>query len=174
MWNIAVYLPGVQIVRKYKSARRSAFSLIELVIVVVIIGILAAIAVPRMSRGASAAAEASVASNLATIRNALDVFYTEHGDTYPTLETLPNCLTQYSDTSATTFGTAKESSKGIIYGPYLRNMPSLPVGSNRGKVAFVDAIGGDGGWVYDAATGTVKANCADSEVDARGVKFNTY
>ncbi|MBS0197546.1 MAG: type II secretion system protein [Planctomycetes bacterium] len=153
--------------------RRGAFSLIELVIVVLIIGILAAIAVPKMSRGAAAAADSALQSNLATIRSALELFQTEHAGVYPALADLDNALTQYSDAGATKYG-AKDTAAGVIYGPYLRKVPPLPVGADRGKTSFIGSITAGNGWVYDATTGSIKANCPDAEVDARGVKYNTY
>src|SRR5437764_10492917 len=77
---------------------RSAFSLIELVIVVVIIGIIAAIAVPRMSRGAAGAGDSALAGDLATLRNAIDLYQTEHGGIYPTDEnSISGQLTGYTD-----------------------------------------------------------------------------
>src|SRR5687768_7019838 len=63
------------------SARRG-FSLIELVIVVVIIGIIAAIAIPRMSRGSQGASDSALAGNLSVLRNAIDLYQTEH-QSYP-------------------------------------------------------------------------------------------
>lgn len=154
--------------------RRSAFSLIELVIVVVIIGILAAVAIPRMSRGASAASESSVAASLVTLRGGLELFYTEHGNVYPPLANVSEALTQFSNESITKFNPTKDAASGTIYGPYVRTLPPLPVGVNKGKSNFVAKLGEDGGWVYDETTGTISANCPDNEVDARGVKFNTY
>jgi general secretion pathway protein G len=155
------------------SRRRAAFSLIELVIVVVIIGILAAIAVPRMSRGAAAASDSALSANLSVIRSALDLYQTEHGGTYPVLADLEKALTQYTNAAGNSFGD-KDAAEGRIFGPYMRAVPALPVGANKGKTGFAATIGTTGGWVYDAATGTVRANCADTEVDARGVKYNTY
>jgi len=152
---------------------RRAFSLIELVIVVVIIGILAAIAVPRMSRGASGAADSALSANLAVLRNGIDLFQTEHGGTYPALADVDKALTQYSNITGTTFG-ARDVATGVIYGPYVRTLPALPVGGEKGKTTFIDTQKAGYGWVYDAATGAIKANCPDAEVDARGVKYNTY
>lgn len=158
----------------YAHSSRRAFSLLELVIVVVILGILAAIAVPRMSRSATNAADNAVAANLAILRNAVDLFSTEHGGAYPSVGNLPNALTQYSDVAGTTFGAAKDTGTGVIYGPYVRDIPPLPVGANKGKNTFTATLGGSFGWVYDASTGKITPNCPDSEVDGRGVKYNTY
>lgn len=154
----------------YLSARRG-FSLIELVIVVVIIGIIAAIAIPRMSRGAGGASESALMSNLATMRNAIDLYYTEHGNAFPSVAKFKEQLTTFTDDAGTDSAT---KTGAYIYGPYLRGIPTLPVGAKKGSagVAAVDAAGI--GWIYDATTGVIKANCADGEVDAKGVKFNTY
>ena len=88
--------------RKHNS-RRSGFSLIELVIVVVIIGIIAAIAIPRMSRGTAGAADSALGGNLSVLRNAIELFATEHGGKFPEqigtagTDTIDKQLTQYTD-----------------------------------------------------------------------------
>ena len=74
----------MQAARKIKRPTPRGFSLIELVIVVVIIGIIGAIAIPRMSRGAKGAADSAVTANLTVLRNALDLYSTEHVGVYPT------------------------------------------------------------------------------------------
>jgi len=162
--------------QKINVPRRRGFSLIELVIVVVIIGIIGAIAVPRMSRGAKGASDSAVTANLTVLRNALDLYETEHNGSFPTFANMPNALLQYTDsTSAATPG-AKSSAN--IYGPYIRAIPTLPVGANKGKNTFTatapGVTAGAFGWYYDAATGTIKANAIDAEVDVVGVKYNAY
>ncbi len=156
--------------------RRRGFSLIELVIVVVIIGIIGAIAVPRMSRGAKGAADSSVMANLAVLRNALDLFAAEHGGAYPLGADIEDALLQYSDVSGENFSTTKDSIH--LYGPYLRAIPKLSVGANKGRNDFVGTAPGstavNGGWYYNASTGEVRANCKDSEVDDAGVRYNAY
>src|SRR3954447_4406886 len=110
---------------KVHTNRSRGFSLIELVIVVVIIGIIAAIAIPRLSRGSAGAADSAVSGNLAVLRSAIDLYATEHGGTYPTVGTFDSQLTLYTDSSGS-FSATKSST--MIYGPYLRSVPTLPVG----------------------------------------------
>jgi general secretion pathway protein G len=153
-------------------ASRRAFSLIELVIVVVIIGIIGAIALPRMSRGAAGAADSGLVADLAVMRNAIDLYQAEHGGTYPSFSDFVAQMTTYTDVS----GTAKATKDTTNYlGPYLRSIPELKVGSNKGQSGIVATQGGTtAGWVYDEATGTISANLPDTEVDVRGVQYNNY
>jgi len=155
------------------APRRSAgFSLIELVIVVVIIGIIGAIAIPRLSRGAAGAADSALVGDLAVMRNAIDLYATEHGGTYPTLANIEAQLTQYTDASGATSATKTATH---IYGPYIRKIPSLTVGAEVGESAFTASRGdADCGWVYDAATGDITANTSALEKDAAGTAYSDY
>src|SRR5438874_4402909 len=89
-------------------SRFSGFSLIELVIVVVIIGIIAAIAIPRMSRGTAAAGDSALSGNLSVLRNAVELFATEHGGKFPETigtagtDTIDKQLTMYTDDNGAT------------------------------------------------------------------------
>jgi len=151
---------------------RRAFSLIELVIVVVIIGIIGAIAIPRMSRGASGAADSSLVGDLAVLRSAIDLYKAEHGGTLPAFATFEAQLTTYTNDAGTTNAT---KSSTYYLGPYLRELPKLKVGSNKGQSAIVATQGGTtAGWVYVAATGDISGNLPDTEVDVRGVQYNAY
>ena len=154
------------------ASRARAFSMIELVIVVVIIGIIGAIAIPRMSRGAGGAADSALVADLAVLRNAIDLYEAEHGGDYPSFADFENQLTQFTDA----VGDAQATKDAThIYGPYLRAVPSLPVGSNKGQTAFVATQGGTtAGWVYDDTTGTVSANLPGGETDDSGTAYNTY
>ncbi|TSA40291.1 prepilin-type N-terminal cleavage/methylation domain-containing protein [bacterium] len=150
---------------------RKAFSLIELVIVVVIIGIIGAIAIPRMSRGASGAQDSAVTANLAVLRNAISLFEAEHPGTYPAVATFVAQMTTYTDMTGAASAT-KDSTH--VYGPYLRSVPTLPVGANKGSATVAAAQAASVGWVYDATTGVIIAGTTSGEVDAAGVKYNTY
>ena len=159
-----------------KHKQRSGFSLIELVIVVVIIAIIAAIAVPKLSRGATGANDAAVMQDLAQMRGAIDLFATEHGGTYPssTPATFIAQLTQYSDVTGATTSATKTST--CIYGPYLKSIPALPVGANKGSsnVTATGPVGtGTAGWFYDTSTNSIFANTT-TEADAATKLYNTY
>jgi general secretion pathway protein G len=148
---------------------RRGFSLIELVIVVLILGIIAAIAVPRMSRGAKGAQGSSVSSDLAVLRNAIDLYHTEHGK-FPEVANFTDQLTLFSDDTGKTSAT-----KGgvYIYGPYIRAIPGVPVGPDKGA-AGVGVIAGAGiGWLYDEPSGTIKASTG-TEADESGKLYSDY
>lgn len=150
---------------------RKAFSLIELVIVVVILGIIGAIAIPRMSRGAEGAKDSALIANLTTLRAAIDLYETEHEGLRPTAADIETQLTLYTDIDGNTNAT---KTGAFIYGPYIREIPSLPVGTNRGNSTIAAVDGAGVGWIYNAAAGTIVANLPNADVDASGTQYNTY
>ena len=154
--------------------RPHGFSLIELVIVVVIVGVIAAIAIPRLSRGTDGAAESALIADLAVMRKALDLYVTEHTGTRPTLAGFEAQMLAFTDP----LGNANSTrGGGFIYGPYLRALPPLPVGTKKGEdgVKGPPANGvGPYGWVYNQAAGTIVANTASSKLDANDLPFNLY
>jgi general secretion pathway protein G len=165
------------------SRARRGFSLIELVIVVVIIGIIAAIAVPRMSKGSQGASDGALNANLTVLRNAVDLYQTEH-QIYPATGAnnsstdFTKQLTKYTDNAGVGVDTKDATHP---YGPYLRKIPPLPVGSKKGtalvKIAATDteAPGTTAeAWIYYPATGEIKANLATSEVDGQNNPYNGY
>jgi prepilin-type N-terminal cleavage/methylation domain-containing protein len=165
---------------------RRGFSLIELVIVVVIIGIIAAIAIPRMSRGSAGAADSALAQNLAILRNAIDMYQTEHGGVYPagngSTLTVEKLLLEYSNAAGTQTSKTKNAGSGIIYGPYLRAIPPLTVGDYKGKTGIkevTDPTGdvpagstGEDGWLYNSVSGNIRANAAGADVSNKA--YSSY
>ena len=155
----------------HSKKNRRGFSLLELVIVVVIIGIIAAIAIPRMSRGSAGAADSALRGNLAVLRNAIDLYATEHNGTFPAAATIANQLTMYTDAVGAT-SAARDATH--IYGPYLRKIPPLPVGAKKGQIGIAAADGATIGWLYTVGTGIIVSNTTDAEKDASEVAYNTY
>lgn len=149
---------------------RRAFSLVELIIVVVIIGIIGAIAIPRLSRGSEAAADNALRGNLAVLRRAIELYAAEHDNQFPSADSINEQLTQYTALDGTTSPT---KTKSCIYGPYIKEIPPLPVGIYKGQRKIAAASAADVGWIYVEETGTIYANTTTEE-DATGTKYNTY
>jgi type II secretory pathway pseudopilin PulG len=156
--------------------------LIELVIVVLIIGIISAIAIPRISRGSGNAADSALSGDLAVLRNAIELYGTEHDGVFPQTDgagKFENQLTLFTDSKGNT-STTKAGE--FVYGPYLRKVPPLPVGTSdyKGETGIASAADGvpgttkNAGWCYNPDTGDIKANVPDAEVDRNSVKYNTY
>jgi prepilin-type N-terminal cleavage/methylation domain-containing protein len=137
-----------------RSGFGRAFSLIELVMVIVIIAVIAAIAIPRLSRGTDAAADASTTQNVAVLQKAVDLYAAEHGN-YPDPDQVADQLTLFSDSGG---AVSKDKAALFPFGPYVRKLPALTTGPNKGntKIGTKDSDGV--AWVYDGTTGVVTAN----------------
>ncbi len=103
--------------------------MVELVIVIVILGIIAAIAIPRISSGSRNAGESALKANLATLRNAVDWYYTEHHNTFPGVKTdganaagsadaFISQLAKYSNSAG---AISLDKDTAFPYGPYIRS-----------------------------------------------------
>ena len=137
----------------------------------VIVGIIAAVAIPRMSRGTAGAADSSLSSSLGVMRNAIDLYATEHGGALPGATAVASQLVLYTNSNGVTNATKTSE---YLYGPYMRQVPPLPVGARKGATGIAAANADGIGWIYNSATGDLKANCTDSETDQTGKKYNTY
>jgi general secretion pathway protein G len=148
-----------------------AFSLLELVIAVAIIAIIAAIGIPRLSRGTRGAADSALSGNLALLRNAIDIYAAEHLNTYPTAADINNQLTQYTDADGNVNATKDTT---YIYGPYVRSIPPLPVGTKKGSASIAAADANDVGWIYTESSGSIRANTAVGEKDDSDKLYSEY
>jgi general secretion pathway protein G len=148
--------PMYSIMRRREHKHARAFSLIELVIVIVIIAVIAAIAIPRLSRGSSGATDAALTENLSALRQAIDRYTAEHGNSPPTLAGIAAQLTLYSDDTGQNTQAAPDSAHAN--GPYLRVIPALNVGLRIGQNGIAASDGASIGWIYDATSGEIHAN----------------
>ena len=175
-----------------KRSRIRGFSLVELVIVIVIIGVIAAIAIPRMSRGAAGAGESALVGNLSVLRNAIELYATEHNNDFPgakedgdggaanSAAAMLSQLTKYSSAAGAVSDTKDASHP---FGPYLRRgIPPAPVGVNNGKdTVLIDTVNsppavntaGGEGWVYNPSTGDLIVN-SDADNETATKTFNQY
>jgi len=176
-----------------RSQRRSrrGFSLVELVIVIVIIGVIAAIAIPRVGRAAKGAGESALASNLAIMRNVIELYSSQHDGVYPgangdgvaladTAAAFLTQLTQYTKADGTVKATF-DPANGFKFGPYLRKgIPPAPVGPTKGDTnVLMDNTGpavsaaNTSGWVYNSATGDIIVN-SDAANESGDKTYDAY
>ena len=134
---------------------RGGFSLIEVVVVFVLLGIIAAIAIPRLSRGSEGSIEAAVSRDLSVLQKAIDLYAAEHDGAFPNPNVIAEQLTRYTDAKGTV-STQKVGS--FNYGPYVRKIPPVKVGPNKGNTAIATSPGSGVGWIYNPVEGTIAPN----------------
>jgi general secretion pathway protein G len=114
---------------KRRAGKQKGFTLVELVMVIAIIGVLAAIIVPKFSNKAGEANDAATRANLQNIRAAVDMYRADNNIYPPTLNQL-------------------------VVSNALKSIP-MDFTSTPPKNDSTATGSNDGGWIYDAATGTV-------------------
>jgi general secretion pathway protein G len=127
------------------SRLRHGFTLVEILIVVVILGILAAIVIPQFANASGDARIANVRQTLANVRNQIEVFKAQHGDTAPALGGMWTLMTTQSDTTEVSVA----NPSGTRWGPYLQAVPLNPF-NNQTNVTS-DAVDVNAGWYYQPA-----------------------
>ncbi|MEE9142371.1 MAG: prepilin-type N-terminal cleavage/methylation domain-containing protein [Gammaproteobacteria bacterium] len=183
--------------------RNQGFTLVELLIVAIILAILAAIVLPQFSATTRDAEEAALRANLATLRNAVELYRQQHGE-YPAvsassggvctgtagtgaLETqlaIQDQLTRY--TSANGQSCSLPDAGAFAFGPYLRedNFPENPV-TKSNVVTIVGAAAPSAGDLNMAGDGPAvggwkydvlsgKFIANDTNLDAAGVSYDSY
>ena len=159
-----------------KRSGQSGFTLVELLIVVIILAVLASVAIPQFSSSTDDAKSAALDSTLAEMRNAIELYYHQHGE-YPsvnaaggsfgaanTVDAFTNQLTKYTNSNGAVVEVKSSSHK---YGPYLKKQ-SLPVNPLDDSASLeillsgnITATGTDaGGWWFDNVSGKFLANIA--------------
>lgn len=163
-----------------QKRRRPAFSMLELVIVLAIGAIIGAIAIPRLSSASSDSGTVAYTADLVMVQSAIERYATEHGGQYPTKADFAAQLTRFTDINGSVSAVKTNTH---IYGPYLRKVPDLFIGSispdekgedagddvdGNGEVEAIveDTEGDDTGWRYDARSGRVRAVNRPFEVHA--------
>lgn len=125
--------------------------------VVVILAAIAAIAIPRLSRGSQGSAETATARDVQVLQKAIDLYAAEHNGAFPNSAMIEDQLTLYTDAAGST---SKSKASPHTFGPYLRKVPAVPTGPNKGNRNISTAPGLGVGWIYDPAEGTITPNNA--------------
>lgn len=159
-----------------KLLGRGVFSVLELAVVFVILGVVAAIVGPRMSRGASVSPRQNdqiLVGQLRSLREALDAYAADHAGRYPTGDParIARQLTQYTDRAGAPNPTCTASHP---FGPYLREIPAIPVGTGSRTATIALFETAQAAWLYDPATGRIRANTSPDECDPLGRPYSSY
>jgi type II secretory pathway pseudopilin PulG len=124
-------------------------------IVVVILALIAAVAIPRLTRGTQASMEAALARDVQILQKAIDLYAAEHNGAFPNSAMIAEQLTQYTDSRGVM---SQSKSPPHTFGPYLRKVPPVPAGPNKGSSNISTAAGNGVGWIYDPTEGTITPN----------------
>ena len=186
-----------------KTLRRagpSGFTLIELLIVVIILAILAAIVIPQFSSSTADAKEAALDANLASMRNAVELYKVQHtNNIFPgavassggagactggtkgtgalnTAQAFTDSMLMYSDAAGQTC--TLSDATDYKFGPYLRK--AIPSDAITGSTAIVVTSTGapiapaaaTGGWAYDTKSGQIVMN--SNATDSKGAAYSTH
>ena len=173
-----------------RMRNQNGLTLIEILIVVVLMGIIAAVAIPRFSTTTQEALENTLDANLASLRNAIELYAAQHGGRYPgqfketdgttavasdaeATAAFTAQLTRYSNVQGKT-STSKDAAN-YPFGPYFREgLPkaSLPTESNTVIADYdevndiANTVASDGtGWKIAVQTGQIIVN--DKDYDER-------
>ena len=149
---------------------KRAFTLVKVLIVVAILGILAAIVVPQFQSHSQEAKEAAAKDNLRILRNAIELYATQHNDVPP----------GYTDDNPNNiFVTALNFYNQIVFeGHYLSKMPENPLSGDArihilgDNATFPVDAGVDTGWIYQPATKTIRLNSQGT--DKNGLRYYDY
>jgi general secretion pathway protein G len=121
------------------------FTLVEILIVVIILGILAAIVLPQFANASTDARVTNLKTQLANVRNQIEVFKCQHNDTAPALAGMWTLLIGQSDT----YEANSNAPAGSHWGPYLQTAPVNPLNNLSGVTS--DLNDPAAGWYYQPA-----------------------
>ena len=164
---------------KRRLKEQAGFTLIEMLIVVILLGILAMLIIPQISVSTSDANLNTLKSNLASMRNAIELYYHQHNQVYPGARKADGTAGPSNAESAAAFieqltvytdinGDCQNTSDAThIYGPYLKStvLPTNPYNNLSDvtcNVAMADitnrAADGATAWLSHPTTGVFFAN----------------
>lgn len=168
---------------KMQFRKEDGFTLIEMLIVVIVLGILAMIIIPQINVSTGEARLSTLRSNLSTVRNAIELYYHQHNNTYPgavatdgtttpadataACNAFKDQLRMYSQLNGKALGD-KSTLVAPIFGPYLKSgaLPENPYNNSNAvtcNITVVDvttraATPDTNGWLYFVKTGVFIAN----------------
>lgn len=120
--------------------------MIDVIAILFVVGLAAMVAIPEQDQGKPELRQKALISALEQVRTAIDHYWGDHNASYPSHEDI---LTLQSS--------IKPSKTKIGLSNYLNRLPDNPF-TNENSVGSPDTPPGESDWIYDASTGTFKAN----------------
>ena len=150
----------------------SGFTLIEVLILMSVIAIMAATILPQLTAANDDAMEAALRQDLKLLRSQIEHYKFQHKGDYPAKgsiypEDFLDAMLRSSDADGTTGPAGSKP-----YGPYfIGQLPPNPYTGGT-RVRIVDDVAAEvpdndpvEGWIYNPATGKIKANCTGTALD---------
>ena len=135
-------------IRKAMDENESGFTLIELLVVMIIIGILAAIAIPVFLNQRKNAVDASYKSDLRTVANEMESYYTDN-ESYPAAAPATAAVGTGPTIGTTVVRVSKNTQISTIYNSTAQAFC---------LVALNTSAKGSHDWVYVSSQGGLQAN----------------
>lgn len=148
------------------------FTLVEVMIFMMVIGISAATILPQFTAANNDAREAALREDLEVLRSQIELYRFQHNGNYPGKGSIyPQDFQDAMLLSSDADGTSGPPNSKP-FGPYfIGQLPSNPYTGGH-RVRIVDdvaaAVPDDDpveGWLYNPATGKIKANCTGTAAD---------
>jgi general secretion pathway protein G len=135
--------------------RRGAMTLIEILIVITILGILAAIVIPQFTTASADARLNAFRTQVQQLRNAINLYKTQHGDE------LPDLITNWDPLIISS------TYNGKTVGPYLQQMPRNLMNQRTNVVDGnpANAASGPAGFIYDYNGGSGSGHIGGTDTD---------
>jgi general secretion pathway protein G len=155
----------MQVTARIRNRQRRGFTLVEVLIVVVILGILAATVLPQFTSADNDARESALIQNLQVLRSQIQLYQFEHNGKFPADgETDGTKVADALLLSSSADGTTGDPGT-LPYGPYIiGQLPANPYTGARDVRIVTDVAAATPdddtteGWIYNPATGRIKAN----------------
>jgi type II secretory pathway pseudopilin PulG len=163
---------------------KKAFTLVEVLIIVALLGILTAIVMPVYTGRVTEAREAAAKANLRILRSAIGSYAIQHNDVPPgyprgDVHKAPQLIWLTIHLCAITNDKGDTTLSSLPhFGPYISEIPVNPFNGSEDVTMLGNSAGfpqeatGDTGWIYKAATRTIKLNWPGE--DSEGVAYYSY
>lgn len=144
--NEQIMMQAFSLRKQSRSHQQRGFTIVELLIVIVVIGILAAITIVSYNGVASRAQDTQRASDLESIKEALEIYkFQDENNSYPERHIPNGALSSWEASSREPAG---EFLKPLVDKGIMKSVPVDPINNALGTVISTEWAGGRFSYVY--------------------------